>query len=235
MRGMLNLYINNTPDRFSETLDFVGASRTQNQALRATSRVSEKRSGVMIKNAIRLPSTSIVLTMHTIIELNADDATQHLTELAEILVDAVDSGASVGFMAPFGIEAAIAYWQPIIAAIAPKRLILLGAVLENRLVGTVQLHFAPLPNQFHRADVAKLLVHRSVRRRGIGRALMLEVEAIAQQHQRTLLTLDTLVGDQGESLYRSLGYQQAGVIPGYAYFPNGILGNTSLYYKFLLS
>ncbi len=139
-----------------------------------------------------------------------------LPALVDILRDAVDGGASVNFLPPFGRAAAEAYWEKAIAqAMAGERLILGGSV-DGALLGTVQLAFAPQPNQPHRADVQKLLVHRRARRRGLGAALMAAVETEAARRGRRLLTLDTRQGDAGEALYRRFGYVELGVIPRYA-------------------
>lgn len=170
--------------------------------------------------------------MHQIIELDSIAARSRLTELAEILVDVVASGASVSFMSPFSKADAIEFWQGVIASVERGQTILLAALMGDRAVGTVQLQLATPPNQPHRADVAKLLVHPCARRQGIARALMQQIEVVAQQHDRTLLTLDTLTGSVAERLYLSIGYVPVGVIPGYAYYPDGInLGDTCVFYK----
>ena len=169
--------------------------------------------------------------MHQIIELDSLAAQARLTELAEILVDVVAGGASVSFMSPFSQAEAIEYWQGIIASVEREKTVLLVALLGDRAVGTVQLQLATPPNQPHRADVAKLLVHRSARRQGIARALMQQIEVVAQQHDRTLLTLDTLTNSAAERLYLSIGYVPVGVIPHYAYYPNGVLADTCVFYK----
>lgn len=166
-----------------------------------------------------------------IVELEAKEAKLRLPELADILVDAVESGASVSFMLPFTQSEAIAYWTNIVTAIADGRTVLLVALVDNRAVGTVQLSLSVPPNQLHRAEVAKLLVHRTARQQGIGRSLMVHVEQIAKSRDRTLLTLDTLTGIAAEQLYRSLGYVCAGIIPEYACLPSGQLKDTSIFYK----
>jgi ribosomal protein S18 acetylase RimI-like enzyme len=168
-----------------------------------------------------------------VITLEREGAEARLSELADILVDAVNGGASVSFMQPFTHTEAIAYWQTIILAVAARKTILLAATQGDRAVGTVQLQLSTPPNQQHRADVAKLLVHRSARKQGIGRALMQQVEVIATHQGRRLLTLDTMTGTAAEQLYLSLGYVKAGIIPDYAHFPDGEIGSTSLFYKLL--
>ncbi len=171
---------------------------------------------------------------YQIVEIEIAQAKARLPELSNILLDAVDSGASVSFMMPFTLTDAMIYWQSILPAVADGRTILLVALIEDRAVGTVQLGLATPPNQPHRADVAKLLVHRQVRRRGIGRALMEHLESIALLQSRTLLSLDTLAGGVVEQFYVSLGYILVGTIPKYACLPHGLLGDTSIFYKQLI-
>lgn len=168
---------------------------------------------------------------YRIVELEADEAKSRIPELADILVDAVESGASVSFMLPFTHAEAIAFWTNVIAAVADGRTVLLVALVDNRAVGTVQLSLSVPPNQIHRAEVAKLLVHRTARRQGIARSLIEHVEQIARRRDRTLLTLDTLAGTVAEHLYRSLDYVCAGTIPEYACLPNGGLKDTLIFYK----
>ncbi|MEH2359034.1 GNAT family N-acetyltransferase [Nostoc sp.] len=171
---------------------------------------------------------------YQIVEIEIAQAKARLPELSNILVDAVDSGASVSFMMPFTLIDAMTYWQSILPAVADGCTILLVALIEDRAVGTVQLGLATPPNQPHRADVAKLLVHRQARRRGIGRALMEHLESIALFQGRTLLSLDTLAGGVAEQFYLSLGYVLVGTIPKYACLPHGQLGDTSIFYKQLI-
>lgn len=137
--------------------------------------------------------------------------------LAEVLHAVVNAGASVSFFTPFSLEAARAFWvDKVLPEMCAAKRRLVVARLDERIVGTVQLELEMPPNQQHRAAVAKLLVHPAARRRGIGRALMFALEEIARSERRTLLTLDTVSGSNAESLYRSLGYIAAGVIPRYA-------------------
>ena len=164
---------------------------------------------------------------------SADQAAQHLGALADILVDAVDSGASVSFMSPFTREQAHSFWGSLLPAVRAGRILMLGGFVERALVGTVQLHLSTPPNQPHRAEVAKLLVHRRARRRGVARTLMTRVEELARARGRSLLTFDTLTGSAAEELYLSLGYVRAGIIPGYALLPTGEPASTSIFYKAL--
>jgi len=156
-----------------------------------------------------------------------------LDRLAEILVDAVDGGASVTFMPGLTSAEARAFFAGLVPAVRAGRAVVLGAFLDDVLVGTVQLHPAWQPNQPHRADVAKLLVHRAARRRGVGRALMERLEGVARGLGRTLLTFDTVPGSDAERLYLRLGYVRAGVIPDYALLPSGAPGAAAFFYKAL--
>lgn len=157
---------------------------------------------------------------------------EDLERLGEVLHACVHAGASVSFVLPFSREEARAFWQEQVlpAVEAGKRRVVLARV-AGEIVGTVQLDLATPPNQPHRAEVKKLLVHPEARRRGIARALMQAVEEEARAEGRTLLTLDTVTGGAAERLYRSLGYVAAGGIPGYAlnFDRSGIEGTTVMY------
>jgi GNAT superfamily N-acetyltransferase len=153
-----------------------------------------------------------------------------IAALTALLIDAVDSGAAVGFVAPLARERALAYWEEIRAELG-ERLVLMGAYQDGRLVGSVQLSCAWQPNGRHRAEIQKLFVHTSVRRRGIGRALMTAVEQRAARLGRWLLVLDTRAGDKAEPLYESLGYIRVGTIPDYAANSAGGLSPTVIFYK----
>ena len=162
--------------------------------------------------------------------LTSRTAHEKLGDLIELLQDAVDSGASVGFLPPLSRDAASDYWRSVIGDLDAGHRLLLGATVGSRLVGSVQLELARKPNASHRAEVQRLLVLRSVRRQGIGERLMRQLHELARQHGRTLLVLDTREGDPSEQLYRKLGYTRAGVIPGYARSADGALDATSFYY-----
>jgi GNAT superfamily N-acetyltransferase len=151
-------------------------------------------------------------------------------ELAGVLVDAVHSGASVSFMQPFDLEHAVQWWRGTLSS-APQRAIFLVARDDEGIAGTVQVQPAWAPNQPHRGDVAKLLVHRRARGKGIGAALMRAVETHAREAGFTLLTLDTVRGDSAERLYEREGWTRVGVIPDYALFPDGRLCDTVVFYK----
>lgn len=162
--------------------------------------------------------------------LDAAAAASAERRLSDILVACVAAGASVSFLQPLTLEAARAFWRKVAAEVAAGTRVLLVAWAEGALAGTVQLDFGMPPNQPHRADVAKLLVDPRARRRGIGRALMLRAEQMAQRSGRGLLVLDTRAGDAAEPLYRDLGWQEAGRIPGYALNPDGQGLHDTLYF-----
>jgi len=164
--------------------------------------------------------------------LTSRAAHEKLEDLIELLRDAVDSGASVGFLPPLSRDAASAYWRSIFADLDAGHRLLLGAIDGPKLVGSVQLELARKPNASHRAEVQRLLVLRSARRQGIGERLMRRLHELAGHHGRTLLVLDTREGDPSELLYRKLGYTRAGVIPGYARSADGALDGTAFYYLF---
>jgi orotate phosphoribosyltransferase/ribosomal protein S18 acetylase RimI-like enzyme len=129
----------------------------------------------------------------------------------------VHDGAGVSFIVPFSVEDARRFWRDrVVPGVRAQTRRVLVARRDGRIVGTVQLDLGTPPNQLHRAEVSKLLVHPEARRRGIARALMVALEAVARSEGRTLLTLDTWTGREAEALYRSLGYTVAGVIPRYA-------------------
>ncbi len=148
----------------------------------------------------------------------ADDA--DIRGLAELLVDTVESGSAVSFLSPLTVDAAEAWWRRTIAG-SDARAIFLVARDEAGVVGTVQLHPAWAPNQPHRAEVVKLIVHRRARGAGLGAALMRRIEAEARKSGFRLLTLDTKRGVAAEHLYRRLGWTVVGTIPGYAFDPDG--------------
>ena len=155
--------------------------------------------------------------------------------LADVLLDCVEGGASVGFMHPLPRPKAVAFWQAVLASAARgERIVLVAEDVEsNTIAGTVQVVLAMPENQPHRADVAKMQVHRRARRRGLGAALMRAAEAAAREAGRTLLVLDTVTGSDAERLYVRLGWQRCGVIPGYALWPQGGLCSTTVFYKML--
>ena len=158
---------------------------------------------------------------------------REVRELSDVLIDCVQGGASVSFMLPIDQATAAAFWRGVAAGVERRERILLAA--ENaagQIVGCVQLIFARAENQPHRADIAKMLVHRRARRRGVGAALLAAAEHAARGAGKSLLVLDTASGD-AERLYAKLGWQRCGVIPGYALLPGGGLCDTTFFYRTL--
>ncbi|MFN0057434.1 MAG: N-acetyltransferase family protein [Planctomycetota bacterium] len=155
--------------------------------------------------------------------------------LARLLVDAVESGAAVSFLAPLAIARAEDWWRTTTAAAHAGAIYLVARDAEGAIVGAVQLHPAWAPNQPHRADIAKLLVHRRYRRTGLGTQLMQAIEDAALHAGFTLLTLDAKRGGAAERLYRRLGWIAAGTIPGYAIDSDGTPHDTVVFYKQLAS
>jgi GNAT superfamily N-acetyltransferase len=154
-----------------------------------------------------------------------------IDQLASVLTDCVNGGASVSFMAPFSHDDAVKFFRKIAASIAAGDTVLLAAKLDGRIVGTVQLGLDTPPNQPHRADVKKMLVERAARGRGIGAALMAAVEKEARRRRRWLLVLDTVPGESGYRLYKRAGFTESGIIPNYALFPDGRLCDTAMFWK----
>jgi GNAT superfamily N-acetyltransferase len=163
-------------------------------------------------------------------ELTPPVGESDLRALAELLVDAVDSGAAVSFVAPLTVEHAQDWWHDTISGADPRARFLVARDAEG-IVGTVQLHPAWAPNQPHRAEIAKLLVHRRGRRRGLGARLMQAIEEEARHRGFRLLTLDAKKGEAAERLYRRMGWTHAGTIPRFAVDPDGTPHDAVIYYK----
>ena len=166
-----------------------------------------------------------------IFRLNGDGLAQHLDPIAEILHACVHDGVNVGFVLPFDLNQARSFWvQKILPCLVANTRIVLAAKVDDQVAGTVQLNLDTPPNQPHRAEVSKLLVHPKYRMLGIGRSLMEQIESNGVNAGRRLLTLDTAT-DFAEKLYISLGYERAGHIPGYAREPNEdrLVGTTIMY------
>jgi GNAT superfamily N-acetyltransferase len=152
-------------------------------------------------------------------------------ELADLLIDTVQSGASIGFLAPLDRTTAIAWWEERAAAVSAGRLAVWVARGEDRLLGTVSLAFPDKPNSRRRAELVKLMVHRDGRGQGLGRTLLTTAEAEAVAAGVTLLHLDTETDSPAEFLYRSAGWTRLGAIPDYAASPSGELRPTTIFYK----
>ena len=161
--------------------------------------------------------------------LTEAQARQFLPDLAALLRDVVLGGASVGFLPPFPIEESRAYWESVLPDITAGRRILLAALRDGRLIGSVQLDLATKPNSIRRAEVQKLLVLTEARNNGLGRRLMLAAEEQALSRARSLLVLDTQSGSVAHGLYQRLGFTEVGAIPDYVLSPDGPLPTTILY------
>jgi GNAT superfamily N-acetyltransferase len=167
----------------------------------------------------------------TIRILNAAATREAIPDLSDILSDCINGGASLGFMLPFAPEDATGYWHGIADEVEKGAIILAVAEVEGRSIGTVQIGLASKPNQPHRGDLMKLLVHRDARGLGLSRKLMEAVETEAARQGRTLLVLDTATGSDAERIYPRFGWERVGVIPDYALWPQGGLCGTTLFYK----
>lgn len=154
-----------------------------------------------------------------------------IEQLAELLIDCVIGGASVSFMHPLTRERAVAFWQRVAQDVAAGKRALLIAADAQGVCGTAQLIFDLPENQPHRADLAKMLVHRRARRQGLGAALMQAAESAARDCGKTLLVLDCVTAGDAERLYQRLGWVRVGDIPDYALFPQGGLCSTTVYYR----
>jgi GNAT superfamily N-acetyltransferase len=169
-------------------------------------------------------TTSSVRRLKTV-----DEAT--VEALAGLLIDVVEGGASVGFMDPLTPDRAVAFWRRVAQGVAADGRALLVAEDAQGLCGTVQLIFDLPENQPHRADLAKMLVHRRARRRGLGAALVQAAEATARECGKSLLVLDAVTGGDAARLYERLGWQRVGDIPRYALMPRGGFCSTTVYYR----
>lgn len=155
---------------------------------------------------------------------------EQINELADLLIDVVEDGASIGFLPPLEPSEASKYWESVLN----PDVILFVAKVNNEIVGSVQLHLCSKQNGQHRAEIAKLMTQPNYRRNGIGRLLMEKAHETAFKMGRTLLVLDTREGDPSNLLYMSLGYIHAGRIPAYAMSENGNLDATIIYFKNLM-
>jgi ribosomal protein S18 acetylase RimI-like enzyme len=168
-------------------------------------------------------------------QLDATEGRRYLTDLAAVLLDCVEGGASVSFLASLSQAEAESFFEGVLDGVQRGERILLAAFLDFQVVGTVQVLTAMPPNQPHRADIAKLLVLRSARGKGVGRRLMEAAEEASIEAGKTMLVLDTATGDPAEILYTRLGWNRVGVIPKYAVYPNGTPCDTTIFWKELPS
>jgi GNAT superfamily N-acetyltransferase len=168
-----------------------------------------------------------------VLRLDAAGAASAEAQLTDILQRCVEAGASVSYLPPVDPGMLRAFWRRASAQVAEGARVLLGAWADGVLAGTVMLDLGTPPNQPHRAEVQKLLVLPEARRRGVARLLMQHAEEAARLAGRTLLTLDTRAGDAGEPLYRSMGWTEAGRIPGFALNADRTLCDTVLFWKLI--
>jgi GNAT superfamily N-acetyltransferase len=154
-----------------------------------------------------------------------------LAQLGDVLVDCVDGGASVSFMHPLVRERALAFWRGVADGVAAGERALLVAEDTAGICGTVQLVLKQPDNQPHRADLAKMLVHRRARRRGLGASLMQAAEAAGRDSGKTLLVLDAVTNGDAARLYERLGWERVGDIPDYALLPRGGFCSTTVYFR----
>lgn len=165
------------------------------------------------------------------IRLLEEISERQLEELCDVLIDCVEGGASVSFMLPLTRDRALVFWRHVAECVHRGERALLISEDEQGIRGTVQLHLALPENQPHRADVAKMLVHRRARRQGVGSALMRAAEAAALARGRNLLVLDTVTESAAARLYERLGWIRVGEIPEYALWPAGGRVGTTVYYR----
>ena len=165
--------------------------------------------------------------------LAATEVREHLDALAAVLHDCVAGGASVSYMEPFSEEDARSAFEGFVAEAEHGRRLVLAAFLAGDLVGTVQVIVALPPNQPHRGEIAKLLVHRRARGRGIAQLLMERAEAEARAEGKTLLVLDAVTGGDAARLYARMGWTTVGVVPGFALYPDGRPCDTTYFWKAL--
>jgi acetyltransferase len=163
--------------------------------------------------------------------VDVDSTEPYQSALIALLQDCVDSGASVGFLPPLSMEEGASYWQGVESDLAAGRRKLWLALEQQQIVGAVQLALCGKANGRHRGEVEKLMVLQTARGQGVGRALMQAMEQGAREAGRSLLVLDTRAGDVASHLYRQLGYQEAGQIPGFALGADGELAATVIFYK----
>lgn len=154
----------------------------------------------------------------------------HIRELADLLIDCVEGGASVGFMSPLTIDRASAFWRLVVDGVARDERALIIAEDSRGIVGTAQLVLNQPENQPHRADLSKMLVHRRARRCGVGSAVLRAAEELARQLGKSILVLDT-ANDDAERFYARHGWVRVGVIPDYALLPDGGFCATTFYYR----
>ncbi|WP_340609526.1 GNAT family N-acetyltransferase [Xenorhabdus bharatensis] len=173
-------------------------------------------------NSIPVPNITLLNSLNT-----------QCHELIKLLHNCVENGASIGFISPLEVNEAAQYWQGVETDIVSGHRLLLVAMEGDKIAGSVQLSLCRKKNGKHRADVEKLMVHTTYRRRGIGNMLMAELERVAKQHQRSLLVLDTRTNDPASVLYRKCGFVEVGQIPNYVMNDRGEFSGTTYFYKMI--
>jgi GNAT superfamily N-acetyltransferase len=169
----------------------------------------------------------------TIRELDGDGYVAAIPALASLIVDAVNGGASVNFLAGVTEAEAADWWTARTPSVRSGATTAFVALVGDRIVGSVLLMRSTNANSPHRAEIAKVIVHQDVRRRGIARALMLAAEERARADGRWMLVLDTVTGSDADAFYRSLGWQETGVVPDYALLPDGRPWGATFFWKHL--
>ncbi len=168
----------------------------------------------------------------TVRRVGANEAAACAEALADLLIDCVEGGASVSFMLPLPREKAVAFWRGVADGVARReRVLLIAEDHEGQLLGTVQMIMSLPENQPHRGDIAKMLVHRKARRRGIAQRLMAALDDAAREEGKSVLVLDTVTGGDAERVYQRAGWQRVGVVPNYALMPGGEFCGTTFFYK----
>ncbi|KVM75496.1 acetyltransferase [Burkholderia ubonensis] len=168
----------------------------------------------------------------TIRRVSGDEVTTYIDALSDVLIDCVEGGASVSFMSPISRDTAARFWRQVAdGVIRGERILLVAERADGRVVGTVQLITALPENQPHRADVAKMLVHRDARRQGVGARLMAAADDAARAAGKAVLVLDTVTGSDAARLYERAGWQRVGDVPNYALMPDGSYCATTIFHK----
>ncbi|KWE48901.1 acetyltransferase [Burkholderia ubonensis] len=168
----------------------------------------------------------------TIRRVSGDAVTAYIDALSDVLIDCVEGGASVSFMSPISRDTAARFWRQVAdGVIRGERILLVAERADGRVVGTVQLITALPENQPHRADVAKMLVHRDARRQGVGARLMAAADDAARAAGKAVLVLDTVTGSDAARLYERAGWQRVGDVPNYALMPDGRYCATTFFHK----
>ncbi|KVD04127.1 acetyltransferase [Burkholderia ubonensis] len=168
----------------------------------------------------------------TIRRVSGDEVTAYIDALSDVLIDCVEGGASVSFMLPISRDTAARFWRQVAdGVIRGERILLVAERADGRVVGTVQLITALPENQPHRADVAKMLVHRDARRQGVGARLMAAADDAARAAGKAVLVLDTVTGSDAARLYERAGWRRVGDVPNYALMPDGRYCATTFFHK----